>query len=451
MSPLGPDEIAGLGFEQVVRRAPVAIVVVDSPGRVIYSNGRAQELTLRQLGTAMPEDLDGGIDIFHPDGRRYERGEWPAVRSLRTGEEIDDEECFYTLPDGGRLHMQCSSSPVRDEDGAIVAAVLALTDVTERKREEERRTYLAGLLDNTEDAVVAMDAGFLLTVWNAGAERLYGWRVEEAVGRHADEVARTSLTEEERTELRRELAATGRWRGEVTVRRKDGTTVEAELVSVALRGEQGDITGYLTIHRDISDRRRLEEVRDAERSRIARDLHDEALQGLTHALAVSGRDASGRAGEVYAILQRVDRQLRAAIEGLRLEDDGERSFADALGQLVALNREMAPGCNVVLEIDGDLPDGPFGPRGTEVLRIVGEAIANACRHAAPDRVVVRVAGSEARLSVEVADDGRGFDPTPALYGQGLRGMHERAELLGAQLDVRSDETGTTVALQVALS
>jgi hypothetical protein len=73
MSPLAPDEIAGLGFEQVVRDAPVAISVIDASGRVIYSDARARDLTSRQLGLEMPPDLDGAIDIFHLDGRRYER------------------------------------------------------------------------------------------------------------------------------------------------------------------------------------------------------------------------------------------------------------------------------------------------------------------------------------------------------------------------------------------
>ena len=105
MSPLAPEEIAGLGFEAVVRNAPVAISVIAASGRVIYSNARAQELTSRQLGYDMPADLDGAIDIFHPDGRRYERHEWPAIRLSTSGEEIAEEEFFYALPD----RCACSS------------------------------------------------------------------------------------------------------------------------------------------------------------------------------------------------------------------------------------------------------------------------------------------------------------------------------------------------------
>jgi signal transduction histidine kinase len=108
---------------------------------------------------------------------------------------------------------------------------------------------------------------------------------------------------------------------------------------------------------------------------------------------------------------------------------------------------------VTLETGDDLPAESFGRRGTEVLRIIGEALTNACGHAAARHIIVRVSGPQTRLLVEVTDDGRGFDPSqrpPPLQGQGLRGMRERAEHLGAQLDVRSDQTGTTVRLEVAL-
>jgi PAS domain S-box-containing protein len=594
MAPLRSEDIAGLGFEQVVHDAPVAITVIEASGRVIHSNRRAQDLMSRQLGVEMAADLDGATDIFHPDGRRYEHHEWPAVRSIASAEEIADEEFFYALPEGARLWIRCSSSPVRDRDGEIVAAVVAMADVTERKREEERLTYLAGLLDNTEDAIVALDAEWFVTVWNAGAERLYGWTAEEVLGRHTLEVARLEMSQEERTGVRLAVAERGRWRGEVVAYGKDGAPRWVELITVALRDTRGEITGYLGIHRDVGERhravralresqargetvleritdafvavdrewrytyvndrglkrleawlgrplsreeivgrsmwdalpdavgtevehrlrgamrarnpvefemyfaptgewlavraypsdaglsvyyrditarrraeeamreaqeqravadRRLEDVREAERSRIARDLHDGALQGLTHALAVTGRHAPSRDDEVNAILRRAGRQLRAAIYDLRLERDSERPFAEALAELVALNRELTAGSEMTLETDGALLAGCFGRRGTEVLGIVGEALTNASRHAAARHIVVRVTGSETRLSIEVADDGRGFEagePPSPLYGHGLRGMRERAELLDADLDIRSDRGGTTVRLDVAL-
>src|SRR3954468_23613415 len=186
MCALSAEQIAGLGFEQVVNAAAVAIAVIDAPGKVIYSNQRAGAL-MRELGNEMPADLDRAIDIFHPDGRRYEQHEWPAVRSITSGEEIA-EEFFYAVPEDERLWIRCRSSPVRDPAGKIVAAVLTQTDVTERKREEARLAYLAGLLDNTEDAIVAFDAEWFVTVWNPGAERMYGSTADEVLGRQAIDV-----------------------------------------------------------------------------------------------------------------------------------------------------------------------------------------------------------------------------------------------------------------------
>ena len=225
-----------MGVEEVLGHIPAAVVVVEAGSRrIVYANARARQMTA-QLDRSIPLDLTEDWEIFHNDGRPYDVEEWPLVRSLTTGEEVVDEEYFNLRADGSRLFVRASSAPIFGDAAAIVGGVLVMTDLTEQKSEAERLTYLAGLLDNAEDAIVAMDERYLLTIWNKGAERLYGWRAEEVVGRHANDVARTNLSEAQRTELRRELAASGRWRGEVTAARKDGTTVDVELISVALRG-----------------------------------------------------------------------------------------------------------------------------------------------------------------------------------------------------------------------
>jgi PAS domain S-box-containing protein len=586
MCALSAEQIAGLGFEQVVHAAAVSVVVVDASGNVIHSNAGARALTA-ELGYEMPVDLDRAIDIFHLDGRRYEHHEWPAVRSLTSGEEIV-EEFFYAVPGGERLWIRCRSWPVRDPAGEIVAAVLTQTDVTERRREETRLAYLAALLNNTEDAIIALDAKWLVTMWNRGAERLYGWTADEMLGRRANDVLRVELSDEQKLEARRAAAEGGRWRGEGIAHHKDGTPVGVEGIAAPLRGTDGEITGYLAIHRDITERRRMmddllesqqhmetilesitdacvamdrdwryvyandralerlaawrgmpvtrediignsvwdlfpdargtetenrlraamgstepvefemyfgptdewvearaypsasglsiyyrsitarrraeeglheaqqqrqeaERRLDAERSRIARDLHDGALQGLTHALAATGSQGTNRDDDVNTILREVGQQLRVAIYDLSLEETGQRAFGDSLRDLLDVTRKLAPDREVTLDIDDDLAARSFGRLQAEVLRILGEALTNARRHAEAEHIVVRVTGTETRLSVEVTDDGRGAAAWPAAPGQGVRGMYERAQLLGAELDIRTEDNGTTVRLQIALS
>ncbi|HEY0346032.1 MAG TPA: PAS domain S-box protein [Solirubrobacteraceae bacterium] len=199
----------------------------------------------------------------------------------------------------------------------------------------------------------------------------------------------------------------------------------------------------------------LHEVTEAERSRIARDLHDEALQELTEAVirADRGRSAglSPAAAEALAArLRRVSEALRGAIYDLRLPAHESRGFPDALRALVDVHRALAVGSEIHLDLRDGVPAGPLGSTGTEVLRILGEALANARRHADARRIDVRAWASDGTLAAEVQDDGRGFDR--AAEGHGIRGMRERAALLRGRLVIGSDRAnGTTVRLELPLA
>jgi PAS domain S-box-containing protein len=202
---------------------------------------------------------------------------------------------------------------------------------------------------------------------------------------------------------------------------------------------------------------RLGEVREAERSRIARDLHDEALQELTDALVQADRVRSAcvepeLAEGLVSALKRVGQQLRGAIYDLRLEEEESRAFPEALRALVAVEGAMAVDCEVSVVIREGSPTGSLGRQGIEVLRIVGEALTNARRHSGARHVRVTAGGSEGGLCVEVTDDGRGFHPAAqpsGTAGRGIQGMRERAALLDADLDIRSTPgTGTAVRIEL---
>jgi PAS domain S-box-containing protein len=106
------------------------------------------------------------------------------------------------------------------------------------------------------DAIIATDANWVLTAWNGAAEAIFGWGAEEVQGRPLEQVLSPKLT----SEARRSLAETGQVRAEATYHRKDGEPVHAEADIVALRGKDGYIAGYVSVIRDITERKQAEEA-----------------------------------------------------------------------------------------------------------------------------------------------------------------------------------------------
>jgi DNA-binding NarL/FixJ family response regulator/signal transduction histidine kinase len=232
----------------------------------------------------------------------------------------------------------------------------------------------------------------------------------------------------------------------------------ANVLATAIEGEEAQ--------------QKLDEVREAERSRIARDLHDDALQDLAQAMAHAqlartsaqepelSQSLSERLDRLSGALGRVERQVRAAIYDLGLEGERERPFCELLEVLLELHRSMAPELEIRLDIQEGILEGQLEERRREVLRIIGESLTNARRHADATSVLVRVGISEGILFGEVEDDGRGFDPTqeestsPATKtggGVGMRSMRERANNLGGMLMTESEPgKGTKVRFELAL-
>jgi PAS domain S-box-containing protein len=563
------------------RRPPiVAVTVAAAPsGEVLFSTRGDSQVVGRRLAELAEE-----VDLFRRDGRVYPASEWPLARTIASGEEVVDEELVLMGPDGDRLIYSADSVPLYDSEGQIVAGVSVTRDVTEESHRQERGAFLEGLLQSTEDGIIAVNAGGFVTVWNRGAERMYGLTADEVIGRHMLTVSSLAMTVEERVAALRAAADHGHWRGETFAHRHDGTSISVELVTVALRSEEGDVTGFLAIHRDITERKRAEEaLRDsqrraetilesiteafvavdrewrytyvneralrrirgrkgepltredvlgkgmwemfpdvvgtqiydgyreamreqhavtfevyfeptdewieahtfpseaglsiyyknvddrkraeqrvveapeAERTRIARALHDEALQGLADALVLAtgapGTPDSRPNDQLVSALRRVGEQLRGAIYDLRLGGEEHKSFPELLEELVEVQRETAAGGEIVLDMGDGVPTGSLGDTGLDVLRIIGEALTNARRHADARHVRVRVWAKKAGLCAEVSDDGRGFDATtpPSSLHHGIRGMQERAELLGGHLKIRSEPgAGTRVRLKAIL-
>ncbi|MGO9906625.1 MAG: GAF domain-containing protein [Solirubrobacteraceae bacterium] len=199
---------------------------------------------------------------------------------------------------------------------------------------------------------------------------------------------------------------------------------------------------------------------DAERSRWARELHDQTLQSLG-GLRVALSTVLGRGDETTK-----DAAIRQAIEDIELEianlrgiiTDLRPSMLDDLGLLPAIEALLDRRRDAGLEIVGELALGDLasGDRGldpqleTTIYRLVQESLTNVIKHAQASKVRVSVASIEGEVRIEVQDDGLGFDPAVRSDGFGLAGMRERVYLAGGTVELQSGENGTLVRARLPL-
>ena len=191
---------------------------------------------------------------------------------------------------------------------------------------------------------------------------------------------------------------------------------------------------------------------DAERTRWARELHDETLQGLGGlrvllSSALKRDDPEGSRDAMREAVQRLEQDiesLRAIITDLRPAALDELGLVAAIEALVDRHRAqsaMSVECRLDLAVrsDGARLDGELE---TAVYRLVQEALTNVARHSGARSVVVAVTERDGELLVDVTDDGRGFDAGVRSAGYGLAGIRERVTLAGGTVEILSDEHGT---------
>jgi PAS domain S-box-containing protein len=250
--------------------------------------------------------------------------------------------------------------------------------------------------------------------------------------------------------------------GERKYRRKDASLIDVEVSASMIHFGTKEMV--CVVVRDVTERKKSEEalrqIREAERNRIARDLHDGALQDLSYALAETRHvlsvpedvELDRRLAQVVEALERMGPELRGAIYDLRIEEERNKPLAESLQNLVGLNCRMNPELDIWLDVDNSSPARPLGEKSAELLRILQEALTNVRRHSGARNATVSLMVEGGLLVAEVADDGRGFNPAVgSTPGMGTRGMRERARSLKGNLKIESEPgKGTRVRFETPL-
>jgi PAS domain S-box-containing protein len=245
---------------------PALVWTTLPDGSSEFNNERWLEYT----GLSREEAREWGYRAaLHPED--YERllPKWTA--SFKTGQVIEDEARLRRA-DGEYRWFLHRAVPLRDARGNIIKWYGTSFDIEERNRAKELLRERARLLDLTHDTVFVRDVNDVITYWNRGAEQLYGWTSEEAVGKVSHELTQT-IFPVPLEEITATLLRTGRWEGELVHAKRDGTRVIVASRWSLQRDHQGNPAGVLETNNDITERKRAEEVL-REQARLLDLTHD---------------------------------------------------------------------------------------------------------------------------------------------------------------------------------
>jgi PAS domain S-box-containing protein len=404
------------------------VVVTDREGHVTFLNPVAAGLTGWEAQEATGQPLGRVFRIVNEETRRPVEN--PVTRVLREGVVVGLANHTVLIARNGReVPIDDCGAPIRAGGGAVNGAVLVFRDVTEARRAAEARSYLAAIVESSDDAIIGKTLDGRIASWNRGAERLYGYSAAEIVGKPLS----TLVPPEHPDELPAIMDRVRR--GEhidhfETVRvRKDGSRVEVSLTISPIWDTEGKVVGASKIARDITARKEDERRRTEFLALLAHELRN-PLAPLRNSLEVM-RLAGDNPEAVEQARSMMHRQLQHLT---RLVDDlldvsrisrGKLQLRKERVPLAAVVRHALDVCEGMAKQNGHdltvtLPDEPVyvDADTTRLAQAVCNLLSNAVKYSDPGSRVwltVRREGADAVISVRDVGVGIPAEMLPRVF------------------------------------
>jgi len=469
--------------------------IFDRKGRFLFANDALAKLLGRTPASMVGKDF---FDLKYPAelAARLQQ----QIERVFAAKEIVQDETPFTNPTGMDGYYEYIFRPVLAADGTVEVVAGSTRDITERKKSEQAlrdsEERFRVLVDGARDyAMFLLDSENVITFWNTGAERVFGWTQKEAVGRSGaliftpEDRRKKEVEKEISTALREGRALDRRFH-----LRKDGSRFWTDGVLMRLDNDANKPRGFAKVARDATDQRRVEEelahardeleqrvvertrellatnkeleqtmaqrqelerelleVSEREKRRIGEDLHDMVCQELTAtALFLKStakrlaQDSAGGAKMLEQSAQTVNRNVVIARElarGLQAVELKASGIKNALRDLAAgacgnsgINCHFKSARNVYVRDD---------TVALHLYRVAQEAVTNAVKHSRARNILVSLDRDASHVCVSVQDDGKGFTIRKRGKGLGLHMMRYRANALGGELKIERRKSGGT--------
>jgi PAS domain S-box-containing protein len=470
-------------LQGILQSAMDAVIAVDDRQAIVLFNAAAETIFQCRAGEALGQPLDRFIpERFRAAHRGHverfgETGTTTRVMGARL-------ELFGLRGSGEEFPIDASISQVSIEGRKFFTVILR--DVTQRKKAENElrqanfewrsaHEQLTAIIQSAMDAVITIDKDQRILLFNQAAEKMFRCGSQDAVGSPLDRFIPERFRGPHRGHVERfgETRVTTRMMGgqlSLSGLRADGEEfpIDASISQATIDGKKL----YTVILRDITERKRaqdelershrelrelaaaMHEVREAERTRVARELHDELAQWLT-AIKMDVSWLSARLPREQLHLLEKTEKVKGLVDTTvaavrRIASDLRPVMLDDLGLLPAIEsllHDLSQRTGVVVTLDAGTDDLDFHePLATSVFRMIQEALTNVARHSGATEVAVLIRRSDDNLVVRVVDNGRGFDPESAARRKsyGVLGIQERAYTLGGKATIVRGAVGGTV-------
>lgn len=240
---------------------------------------KMNQASAKKMGVDNPDELIGksDYDFFSEEhANKAFNDEQEIIKTEVPKEGLVEKE---TWPDGSITWASTTKMPLKDENNRTIGTFGITRDITDERNTLLKLKYQAQLLNDINDALVAVDNEYKITSWNRGAELMYGVKAEDAIGKEISKILLVQLTDEERIQLRKDVINYGSWRGEAVHYGKDGKEIEVDWSVNAAHDTNGKLIGNVAIIRDITQKKMMEEELKRNEARF-RALYENATIGL---------------------------------------------------------------------------------------------------------------------------------------------------------------------------